>query len=376
MGSSMHAHSDQIKDETSPEIHERRKADHIRINLEEDVAFKQLTTGFEKYFFLHQALPELNLDEISTGVRLFGKALQTPLLISSMTGGTARAHKINLMLAEGAQEAGIAMGLGSQRAAIEDPSLTPTYQVRSAAPDILLLANLGAVQLNYSYGIDQCRRAIEMVGADALILHFNALQEAVQPEGDGNFSNLLRAIETVCSLLEVPVVAKEVGWGFSHDTARRLADAGIAAIDVAGAGGTSWSQVEMHRAPTARHARVAGAFIDWGIPTAVSIQLCRRGAPELPIFASGGIKSGIDVAKSIALGAQVAGLAGDFLRAADEFGVQGVVQLAGAITDELRVAMFCSGASSIEKLAKTRLYQSHDELLQEAVQLNGDRSAS
>lgn len=376
MGSSMHAHSDQIKDETSPEIHERRKADHIRINLEEDVAFKQLTTGFEKYFFLHQALPELNLDEISTGVRLFGKALQTPLLISSMTGGTARAHKINLMLAEGAQEAGIAMGLGSQRAAIEDPSLTPTYQVRSAAPDILLLANLGAVQLNYSYGIDQCRRAIEMVGADALILHFNALQEAVQPEGDGNFSNLLRAIETVCSLLEVPVVAKEVGWGFSHDTARRLADAGIAAIDVAGAGGTSWSQVEMHRAPTARHARVAGAFIDWGIPTAVSIQLCRRGAPELPIFASGGIKSGIDVAKSIALGAQIAGLAGDFLRAADEFGVQGVVQLAGAITDELRVAMFCSGASSIEKLAKTRLYQSHDELLQEAVQLNGDRSAS
>ena len=169
------------------DIHEKRKADHIRINLEEDVAFKKLTSGLEKYFFMHRALPEQNLSEIDTTVKLFGKTLKTPLLISSMTGGTAEARQINRTLAAAAQEAGMAMGLGSQRAAIEDDSLANTYQVRDVAPDILLFANLGAVQLNYGYGIDECLRAVDMCEADALILHFNALQEAVQPEGDGEF---------------------------------------------------------------------------------------------------------------------------------------------------------------------------------------------
>lgn len=351
---------------TSPEVHERRKADHIRINLEEDVAFRELTTGMEEYFFLHQALPELNLADVDTSQELFGKDLKTPLLISSMTGGTARAREINRTLARGAQIAGLAMGLGSQRAAIEDPDLADTYYVRDVAPDILLFANLGAVQLNYGYGLEECRRAVDMAGADALILHFNALQEAVQPEGDGDFSSLLPKVKELCRKVDVPVIAKEVGWGFDEETARRLADAGVAAIDVAGAGGTSWSQVEMHRAPTARLARVAGAFIGWGIPTAISIQLCRLGAPELPIFASGGIKTGIDVAKSIALGATVAGLAGDFLRAADNMGTEGVVELAGAITDELRVTMFCSGASTLAQLGETRLYRDYDELLPDA----------
>lgn len=345
------------------EIHEKRKADHIRINLEEDVAFKQLTTGLEEYFFLHEALPELDLDEIDTRVKLFGKTLNLPLLISSMTGGTREAQAINRTLATAAQQVGMAMGLGSQRAAIEDPSLADTYQVRDVAPDILLFANLGAVQLNYGYGVDECRRAVEMVEADALILHLNVLQEAVQPEGDGNFAGLLQKIETVCRRLEVPVIAKEVGWGFSEQTVRRLAAAGVAAIDVAGAGGTSWSQVEMHRAPTARHARVAGAFIDWGIPTAVAVQLAKRGAPHLPIFASGGIKSGIDIAKAIALGATVGGLAGVFLRAADTAGVEGVVELAGAVGDELRVSMFCTGARDLSTLAEIPLYKNFDQLL-------------
>jgi isopentenyl-diphosphate delta-isomerase len=343
--------------------HERRKADHIRINVEEDVAFKGLTTGLENYFFMHQALPELDLAEIDTTATLFGKRLKTPLLISSMTGGTAEAHQINRTLATAAQEAGLAMGLGSMRAAIEDRSLAYTYQVRDVAPDILLFANLGAVQLNYGYGLDQCRRAVEMCQADALILHLNALQEAVQPEGDGNFAGLLSRIEEVCRDLPVPVIAKEVGWGFSKQAARLLADAGVAAIDVAGAGGTSWSQVEMHRAPTARLARVAGAFIDWGIPTAVSIQYCRRAAPDLAIFASGGIRGGIDVAKCIALGATVAGFAGDFLRAAVGGGVEAVVELAGAITDELRVAMFCSGSGALADLAQTPLFSRFDEQL-------------
>jgi len=338
------------------DIHERRKADHIRINLEEDVAFKGLTTGLEAYFFMHRALPELDLAAVDTSVAVLGKRQRTPLLISSMTGGTARAQAINRELAAGAQAAGMAMGLGSMRAAIEDPSLAATYQVRDVAPDILLFANLGAVQLNYRYGTDQCRRAVDMIAADALILHFNALQEAVQPEGDGNFAGLLAKVEAICRALPVPVVAKEVGWGFAAEDARRLAEAGVAAIDVAGAGGTSWSQVEMHRAPTARHARVAGAFIDWGIPTAVSLRYCRQAAPDLPIFASGGIKDGIDVAKSIALGASLAGLAGEFLRAADRDGAAGVVELAATITDELRVAMFCAGAGDIAALGRTPLH--------------------
>jgi isopentenyl-diphosphate Delta-isomerase len=344
---------------TAPEI-DARKADHIRINLEKDVAFKKLTSGLENYFFMHRALPEIDLATVDTSMTLFGKQLNSPLLISSMTGGTAEAQRINRTLAEAAQAAKIAMGLGSMRAALADENLAATYDVRDLAPDIPLFANLGAVQLNYGYGVEQCRRAVDMFRADALILHFNALQEAVQPEGDGNFADLLPKIEAVCRALPVPVIAKEVGWGFSEEDARRLAAAGVAAIDVAGAGGTSWSQVEMYRAPTARLARVAGAFIDWGIPTAVSIQYCRRAAPGLTIFASGGIKNGIDVAKCIALGASVAGLAGDFLRAADKGGVEGVVELTATITDELRVAMFCAGAVDLKALANTPLYTSFE----------------
>jgi isopentenyl-diphosphate delta-isomerase len=341
---------------SSPELNERRKADHIRINLEEDISFNRLTTGFDDLFFMHEALPEIDLDEVSTGSHIFGRSLRTPLLISSMTGGTAEARTINRLLAEAAQSVGMAMGLGSMRAAIEDESLAGTYHVRDLAPDIPLFANIGAVQLNYGYGIDECQRAVDMIDADALILHLNALQEAVQPEGDGNFSGLLEKIEAVCSALPVPVIAKEVGWGISESTARQLSSAGVAAIDVAGAGGTSWSQVEMYRAPTARHARVAGAFIDWGIPTAVSIQYCKRAAPGIPILASGGIRNGIDVAKSIALGAGLVGIAGDFLRAADQGGVAGVVELAETVTDELRVAMFAAGARDLSALAETPLY--------------------
>ena len=335
--------------------HERRKADHIRINLEEDVSFKAVTTGLERYRFMHRALPELDLAAIDTTTELFGRTLQTPLLISSMTGGTAGATNINRVLAEAAQATGMAMGLGSQRAAVEDESLAASYWVRDVAPDILLFANIGAVQLNYGYGVTECRRAVDMVEADALILHINPLQEAVQPEGDGNFAGLLDKIAEVCATIGVPVIAKEVGWGFSAEDARKLADAGVAAIDVAGAGGTSWSQVEMYRAPTARLARVAGAFIDWGIPTADALCYARDAAPTLPLFASGGIKDGIDVAKCVALGAQLAGLAGPFLKAAHSEGVEGVIELAGAVTDELRVAMFLTGSADLAALGRVPL---------------------
>lgn len=330
-------------------MHEQRKADHIRINLEEDVDFK-VTTGLERYRFLHQALPELDLAGVDISVDLLGKRLRAPLLISSMTGGTEQALVINRTLAEAAEAGGIAIGLGSARAAIEDPSLADTFRVRPVAPTALLLANLGAVQLNYGYGPDECRRAVDMLEADGLILHFNALQEAVQPEGDTNFSGLLAKVEQVCRALPAPVIAKEVGWGFSEDTVRRLAEAGVAAIDVAGAGGTSWSQVEKYRAKTEVRRRVAATFIDWGIPTSEAILAARRGAgPALPVIASGGLRNGLDVAKCIALGATAGGMAGPFLKAAVK-SVQAVLDEIEIAAAELRIAMFCAGIGSIERL--------------------------
>ncbi len=330
-----------------------RKADHIRINLEEDVR-SGLTTGLERYRFVHQALPELNLAEVDTRVTWFGKTLAAPLLISSMTGGTEAAAAINHTLAAAAQAAGIAMGLGSQRAAVENPALAATFQVRAVAPDILLFANLGAVQFNYGYGVDQCRRAIDMIRADALVLHLNALQEAVQPEGDANFAGLLKKIEAVCRALTVPVIAKEVGWGMSEQAAASLAAAGVAAIDVAGAGGTSWSQVEMHRAKTETQKRVAAAFIDWGIPTAEAIQNVRRAAPQLPVIASGGLRDGIDAAKCLALGAGLCGLAGPFLKAA-AVSVEATSEAIAELARELRIAMFAAGAGSVTQLQATPL---------------------
>ena len=342
--------------DTAAQQTDQRKADHIRINLEEDVSFKAVTTGLENYFFMHQALPELDLDEINTAVTLFGKPLKTPLFISSMTGGTERATEINRILATAAEEVGMAMGLGSQRAAIEDDALAESFRVRRYAPNTLIFANVGAVQLNYGYGPARLQKAVDMAEADALILHLNVLQEAVQPEGDRNFAGLLAKIEEVCRVLPVPVIAKEVGWGIAEQTARQLVEAGIAAIDVAGAGGTSWSQVEMYRAPTRRHARVAGAFIDWGIPTAHSIRYCRRASATMPIFASGGIRNGIEIAKAIALGANLAGIAGDFLKAAVNEGETGVVELADTIRDELRVAMLCAGAKDLVALSQTPLH--------------------
>lgn len=330
-----------------------RKADHIRINLEENVT-SGLTTGLERYRFSHVALPELNLDGIDLSQTLFGKRLKAPILISSMTGGTEQAAAINRALAEAAQQTGIAMGLGSQRAAIEHPELAATFQVRQVAPDILLFANLGAVQLNYGYGVSECQRAVEMVAADALILHLNALQEAVQPEGDTRFAGLLGKIEAVCKALPVPVIAKEVGWGISELTARQLTNAGIAAIDVAGAGGTSWSQVEMYRAESESQVRLAAAFLDWGIPTAESIIQVRRVDDELPIFASGGLRTGMDIAKCIALGAQLGGMAGPFLKAAVR-SVDETIQTIREVEREVRVTMFAAGAANLADLQHTPL---------------------
>ena len=332
---------------------DQRKADHIKINLEQDVR-SALTTGLENYRFVHEALPEVDLNRLDTSLSLFGKTLASPILISSMTGGTDEAETINLRLAEAAQECGIAMGVGSQRAAIEHPEQARTFQVRRVAPDILLFANLGAVQFNYGYGIDECRKAVDMIQADALYLHLNPLQEAVQDAGDTNWIGIAKKIEEVCKKLKVPVIAKEVGWGISEKTAKVLADCGVSVIDVAGAGGTSWSQVEMHRAPDEFTRQLAATFVGWGIPTSDSIINVKKVTPDMTIFASGGLKDGLDIAKCIALGATLGGMAGQFLKAA-AISTEKAVEMMRLTKRQIEVTMFSCGAGNIASLGSNDL---------------------
>lgn len=332
-----------------------RKSEHISINLNESVE-SGLSSGLDYYHFPHQALPELDLGEIQTGFSLFGKEIAAPLFISSMTGGTDQAELINHNLAAAAQQCGIPMGVGSQRAMLEEPTLASTYQVRETAPDILLFANLGAVQLNYGLSADDCQRAVDMIEADALILHLNALQEAVMANGNTDFSGLLKKIEEVCKVLPVPVIAKEVGWGISSRAALQLVEAGISAIDVAGAGGTSWTEVEMHRAQSEAQRRVASSFVDWGIPTAESLQIVKETAPEIPVFASGGIRNGVDIAKSVALGAVMAGLAGPFLKAAVN-STEAVVETIQILIREITISMFAAGVRDLDALKQIQLLE-------------------
>ena len=350
----------------SPQVSQQtqeRKADHLRICLDEDVQSHRITNGFERYRFTHCCLPELNRNEINLRSTFLGKAIATPLLISSMTGGTEQAQLINQRLAKTAQRFGLAMGVGSQRVAVENPALTKTFSVRQYAPDALLFANLGAVQLNYDYGMKQCQAAVEALEADALILHLNPLQEAVQTEGDVNFSGLFAKIEQLAKVLPVPIVAKEVGNGISAVMARRLIEVGVAAIDVAGAGGTSWARVESERARDARQRRLGNTFADWGIPTAecltsIRSDFCSRPAsasdsqtpsPSVPLIASGGLRNGLEAAKAIALGADLVGMALPFLQAASQ-SETALAELSEALIAELTTVLFCTGSKSLHAL--------------------------
>lgn len=326
-----------------------RKADHLRICLDEDVQFRGNTNGLERYRFTHCCLPELNRSEIDITTTFLGKSLGAPLLISSMTGGTEQAKTINFRLAEVAQHYKLAMGVGSQRVAVENPQVAGTFAVRSHAPDILLFANLGAVQLNYSYGLDQCLRVIDLLEADALILHLNPLQECIQPKGDTNFRGLIDKINILCSNLPVPVIVKEVGNGISAAIAQKLIDAGVTAIDVAGAGGTSWAKVESERALNAHQRHLGLTFADWGLPTAECITTIRAVAPEIPLIASGGLRNGLDVAKAIALGADISGLAWPFLQAAAE-SVDAVDALVQLLIAEITTVLFCTGNATLYQL--------------------------
>ena len=332
---------------------QKRKKEHLEICLDTESVTSASGTGLSRYRFVHNALPELDIDEIDLSTTFLGKRLQAPILISSMTGGFDLARKVNRNLAAAAQSLGLAMGVGSQRVAVEEPSAAGSFEVRDVAPDILLFGNLGAVQLNYGYTVEHCRRAVSMIGADALILHLNVLQEAVQPEGNRNFKGLGEKIAAVCRDLEVPVIAKEVGNGISVEAATRLQRAGVKALDVAGYGGTSWSAVEAQRA-VKQGKRPDTTFAAWGIPTEEALVSVRQALPDIQLIASGGVRSGVDIAKAIALGADLGAFGQPLLAAALESSAKVIEFIAGVI-HELKVSMLCVGAGDLTALRKAPL---------------------
>jgi len=301
----------------------------------------------------HEALPERALEDVETSVNFLGFRLRAPLVISSMTGGTERARAINENLAIAASAAGVALALGSQRAALEDASLLPTYRVRDVAPDVVLFANIGAVQFNYGVSPGDAARVVESIRANGLYLHLNPLQEALQPHGDTNFRTLLPRIAEVCRRLDVPVIVKSVGSGISVRTAERLLDAGVAAIDVAGAGGTSWARVEGRRAGDPAREALAESFADWGYPTAEVTEALRVAFPHATIVASGGIRTGVEVAKAIAVGANLAGAGLPFLEPATR-SAAAVGDAIAQIVAGYRIALFVSGCRDARDLPGAR----------------------
>ena len=331
---------------------ERRKLSHINICLKNDVQARDVSTGFEDVLLIHKALPGISAKDVDTTTDFFGHRISAPILIESMTGGVKEAAKINAALAEAAEILGLPMGVGSQRAAIEDPSLAYTYKIaRERAPNAFLIANLGASQLTSGYGLAEARKAVDMIDANALAFHLNPLQEAVQPEGERNYEGVLPKIEKIADALSIPIIVKETGAGIAAEEAESIEDAGIEGIDVGGAGGTSWAAVEYYRAVELKdrmHERLGKSFWDWGIPTAVSVVETHL-STNLKVIASGGVRTGIDVAKAIALGSDAAGLALPLLKPASD-GTEGVVEVLQTLIEELKNAMFLTGSKTIPDL--------------------------
>ena len=338
-----------------PSKTEQRKAEHVNIILQENVSAEY--NYWNDVRLVHRALPEIDLDDIDLRTKFFGKSLEAPLVISSMTGGFSMGKEINANLAKAAAEVGVAMGVGSQRAAIEKPELEPTYAVVKDFDVPLLFANLGVPQLvpqagKRAYGAAEAKKAMEMVDADALIVHLNFLQEVVQPEGDRRARGSLAAMKSLAG--RFPVMAKETGAGISRATALALKKAGVQAIDVGGLGGTSFSAVEHYRArkeASSLKERLGATFWNWGIPTPASILLANVG---LPIVATGGVRSGLDVAKGIALGATAAGMAKPMLEAA-KVSADAVAAELRAVIEELKAAMFLTGSTSLDELREQRV---------------------
>lgn len=334
----------------SEEIH-KRKAEHIKWCLTDEVLGEDITTGFEKVRLIHNALPEINFDDVSLETTLFNQTLKTPFLISSMTGGAALAGSINEHLARACEDRGWAFALGSTRALIEDEQFKQSFKVRPFAPTIPIIANLGAVQLNYGFTEVMCQTIVDQTEATALVLHLNSIQELIQTGGDTNFEHLIPKIAALVKVLDVPVGVKEVGFGIDGELAKRLEDIGVQFIDVAGAGGTSWSQVEKLRSHDPIKKQAAEAFSSWGIPTVESLRAVRSHV-AVPVFASGGMRNGVDAAKALGLGADVVGYARGILKEATD-SVDAVIETMAVRELELKMAMFGLGHASIKALKQS-----------------------
>ena len=332
----------------------KRKGDHIRICLNQKAQAREATTGFEDIYFVHKALPEIDKEKIDLSTTVFDHKFSAPLIVGAITGGTAEATKINATIAEAIQELGLGMGVGSQRAAIENKKLEKTFAIaRKKAPTAFLIANVGGVQLVHGYGLKEVKKAIKMIDADAVAIHLNPLQEAVQPEGQTNFKGILEKIGEIAEELDKPVIAKETGAGIAAEEAKKLATAGVKGIDVGGAGGTSFAAVEYYRAkgPHNSFQRLLGdVFWDWGIPTAVSVAEVAQ-TVNIPIIASGGIRDGTDTAKALALNASLTSLSQPVLQSAVK-GVKEIENTLSLLIEELRNTMFLVGAEKVEHLAK------------------------
>ena len=338
--------------EREPEI-SRRKADHLEVAASGRAEF-QRSTLLEEVHLVHQALPELALDDIDLRVELAGKALSAPLVITGMTGGTAEAAQVNRDLARAAQDAGIALGLGSQRAMEEHPELASSYEVRSVAPDVVLFGNVGAVQLA-RMGAARVGELVKQIGADAICVHCNPGQELIQDRGDRDFRGLVQAIGGLVAASRVPVIVKETGCGLSPQAARVLVEAGVHAVDTAGAGGTSWVAVEAMRAAAGSDAAALGQELwDWGLPTAVSVAACVDAG--LVTIASGGLRSGYDVARALALGARAGGMAAPMLRAQRAGGADGVRDAIARVVRAIRAVSLLSGARTCGDLARVPVH--------------------
>ncbi|VVC02579.1 Isopentenyl-diphosphate delta-isomerase [Candidatus Bilamarchaeum dharawalense] len=320
---------------------ESRKKDHVNLVVDKGAQYTK-TTGFERVDLIHNALPEISLFSVDLSTKFFNKKIHYPILITGMTGGYQDAEKINKSLAAAAQKYGLAFGVGSQRAMIEKPELVKTYKVRDVAPDIPLLSNIGAFQLK-KYPVDQIDSLVQSIEADGLAIHLNALQEVIQPEGDVDFGGVLAAIEKVCDKLSVPVIVKETGAGINQEVAIALKKAGVKYLDIAGAGGTSWSIVEYLRGEG-----VPG-FEEWGIPTVECILQCRG---VLPLVASGGIRTGIEGAKAIALGADMCGAAYPFIKALQADELDSFIE---TFQKQMKVCAYLTGSKNLSDLKKAKM---------------------
>ncbi|MGE5316297.1 MAG: type 2 isopentenyl-diphosphate Delta-isomerase [Acidobacteriota bacterium] len=341
-----------------------RKKDHVDLTINKDVAFRRKTAGFESWEFVHNALPELDFSEITTETVFAGRTLAFPFMISCMTGGYPDAERINRELAEVCQECRIAMGVGSQRQAIEHTAYHRSFSiVRSSAPDIPIIGNIGAAEVARMTDAGVVRRLAELIGADAFAVHLNPLQEFLQPEGSTSFKGVLQGIEMLVRSLGIPVIVKEIGAGISQQVARRLMDAGVTMIDVAGAGGTSWAGVELLRSASHQVGRndapEENPFWDWGIPTTdalVEIAPLKSANPNLVIIASGGIASGMDCAKAVALGADLAASARPMLKRLESGGQEGLRTMISEWVRTFKGAMFLTGARDIAALQKVPIH--------------------